>query len=125
MGKTEEVLARHRSQLAALQEAFAPLAAHKHKLDTAAGKHATRTIWAGFGYLIVQAGVIFKLTFYSRFGWDVMEPVAYFITFSVGLGGLLFFQFTHIDYTYPALYGQVRERQPARAPKQPAPSAWC
>ncbi len=45
-----------------------------------------------------------KLTFFSRFGWDVMEPICYFMTFYTGVGGLLFFQYNKIEYTYPALF---------------------
>ena len=46
-----------------------------------------------------------------RFGWDVMEPICYFITFYVGVGSLMFFQLNRIEFSYPALYSALVQKK--------------
>ena len=72
----------------------------------------TRFVLTGvLGYLLFQAGAIFKLTFFSRFGWDVMEPITYFITFGTGLFGYIFFTYNKLEYSYPAFAALITRRK--------------
>jgi hypothetical protein len=99
IGTTEEIIKHKRQQLEWFRKELAPYLVSKQQIDLRATKFASRVIWGGFTYLLAQSAMIAKLTFFSRFGWDVMEPICYFITFYVGVGGLLFFQFNRIEVT--------------------------
>ncbi len=42
-------------------------------------RRRTRTyLWAGLGFLVVQWGVLARLTFWEL-SWDVIEPITYFL----------------------------------------------
>jgi hypothetical protein len=162
-----DILEKKQSHLAELRTDIAPFVRLKRQIDNKAARHATRVIWVGVGitqymhqveytatmmlmkvylyiystaYLFLQSAMVAKLTFFSRFGWDVMEPVTYFITFYTGLGGtgslvyihthtyiythllvlpslpvgLLFFQLNKIEFSYPALYSALLQRKKTR-----------
>lgn len=80
-------------------------------LDAAAARHTRRVMSSILIYLLLQAGVVAKLTFFSRFGWDVMEPVTYFITFGISLVGLTFFTWNRLEFSYPALAALIARRR--------------
>ncbi|CAL9036893.1 calcium uniporter protein 6, mitochondrial [Musa acuminata AAA Group] len=81
-----------REELKQLQE-------KKQEIDMLAHKQVRRILWLGLGFLIVQIGLFFRLTFWE-FSWDVMEPIAFFATTAGILCGYAYFLFTSRDPTY-------------------------
>ncbi len=110
-GTTHDLLAEHTRELGELEAQLAPYDDAKEDIDAEAYSHTKILVWSSLAYLVAQSVVVFKLTFFSRFGWDVMEPICYFITFYTGIAGLLFFQFFRVDYTYPAAFARLLQRR--------------
>lgn len=51
-----------------------------------------------------------RLTWFD-YSWDVMEPIAYFLSFGTGILGYFFYIVTRQDYTYEALSGLTTTRR--------------
>ncbi|KAI5069234.1 hypothetical protein GOP47_0015535 [Adiantum capillus-veneris] len=81
-----------------LQE-ICTLKEEKKDIDKLASKYSRRILWLGFGYLTLQMLLIFRLTFWDL-SWDVMEPIAYFVTNITLLVGYAFFMITSKHPTY-------------------------
>ncbi|MCO5586229.1 hypothetical protein L7F22_040168 [Adiantum nelumboides] len=71
----------------------------KKDIDKDAYKYSRRILWLGFAYLTLQMLLIFRLTFWDL-SWDVMEPIAYFVTNITLLLGYAFFMITSKHPTY-------------------------
>jgi hypothetical protein len=71
----------------------------KAEIDRLAHKHVRRYLWGGLGLLTLQAAVLFRLT-YWELSWDVIEPVAFFVTSSGLLASYTYFLFTARDPSY-------------------------
>ncbi|MCO5607860.1 hypothetical protein L7F22_062062 [Adiantum nelumboides] len=71
----------------------------KNNIDKLAYKYSRRILWLGFAYLTLQMLLIFRLTFWDL-SWDVMEPIAYFVTNTTLLLGYAFFMATSKHPTY-------------------------
>ncbi len=113
-GRTAEVIAEKTAELSKVLTELARLELIKRPLDAKAARHTKRVLTIALVYLLAQAGTIAKLTFFSRFGWDVMEPITYFLTFGTAILGLAFFQFHKIEYSYPALAAMLTQRKAAQ-----------
>lgn len=90
-----------REQQSILQE-VSRLTHEKEEIDNLAHKHSRRVLWLGLGYFTLQTTLIFRLTFWDL-SWDVMEPIAYFVTTISLLVGYVFFMATSKDPTYQDL----------------------
>ena len=73
--ETQDLIDSHEDDLAQLEAKIAPLNDVKSAIDDAAYRKTKLIVWGALGYLFAQSVVVFKLTFFSRFGWDVMEPI--------------------------------------------------
>lgn len=78
------------------------LVEEKEKIDVLAHKQVRRILWIGLGLGVVQVGLFFRLTFWE-FSWDVMEPIAFFVTATSIVVGYAYFLFTARDPTYQDL----------------------
>ncbi len=78
VGTTEECLIEKQELLGRLIKELSELRSIQAPLDVKAANYTKRVLTGVFLYLISQATLIAKLTFFSRFGWDVMEPVCLF-----------------------------------------------
>ncbi|PIN14657.1 hypothetical protein CDL12_12714 [Handroanthus impetiginosus] len=74
----------------------------KEEIDTFAHKQVRRILWTGLGLSVVQVGLFFRLTFWE-FSWDVMEPIAFFMTTTGIVIGYAYFLFTSRDPSYQDL----------------------
>jgi len=83
-----------------------PLEQVKAGIDRKALEYATRSLSLGFGLLIVQFGFLFRLVWFDL-GWDVMEPVAYFIGFGTTIGCYVCYSFTGRDSAFPDLWSFI------------------
>jgi len=117
-GKTKDVIAKKQAKLNETLTELAKMERDKRPLDAKAARHTKRVLTVGLLYLLSQAGVIAKLTFFSRFGWDVMEPITYFITFGTAVMGFMFFQYHKIEYSYPALAALLTRRRASKLYKR-------
>ncbi|KAL6967868.1 hypothetical protein U1Q18_033678 [Sarracenia purpurea var. burkii] len=85
----------------------------KKEIDMLAHKHVRRILWSGLGFLVVQVGLFFRLTFWE-FSWDIMEPITFFTTTTGIIIGYAYFMFTSRDPTYQDLMQRLflsRQRQ--------------
>lgn len=110
-GTTRDLIRNAEAQLERLERSITEMEATKAPLDAKAARHVRRVMSGLLGYLLLQAGVVAKLTFYSRFGWDIMEPITYFLTFGISLVGLIFFTWNRLEFSYPALAALVARRK--------------
>ena len=86
-------------QLQSLLQEVSLLEEEKKEIDRLADKHSRRVLWCGFGYFAMQTALIFRLTFWEL-SWDVMEPIAYFVTTFNLLVGYAFFMVTSREPNY-------------------------
>jgi len=117
-GKTLDLIIKAETDLNRLNAEIEELEKRKAPLDAAAGRYTRRVMSGLLGYLLLQAAVVAKLTFFSRFGWDIMEPVTYFITFGISLVGLSFFTWNRLEFSYPALAALIARRKAVRLYKK-------
>lgn len=110
-GKTSEIIGTKSKVLHETLQQLGLMETEKRPLDAKAARHTKRVLTFALFYLLSQATVIAKLTFFSRFGWDVMEPITYFITFGTAVMGFVFFQYHKIEYSYPALAALLTQRK--------------
>ena len=109
-----EVVAAKTAELKVLQARVAALLEARRPLAQGAERSARRAFWSLAGALVAHAAVLVKLIFFSRFGWDTLEPVTYFITLEAGTS-LLCFQSLGIDFTYEALHAALVGRYMRKA----------
>jgi len=114
VGETRANIDAKLARMAELGQEIEALEQIKAPMDKKAAAHAGRVMKSIFAYLFLQVGVVVKLTFFSRFGWDVMEPITYLLTFSTSLFGLAYFTWNKLEFTYPALAGQLAKRRALR-----------
>eukprot|EP00160_Parvularia_atlantis_P018764 Unigene7095_Nuclearia_a/m.21736 Unigene7095_Nuclearia_a/g.21736 ORF Unigene7095_Nuclearia_a/g.21736 Unigene7095_Nuclearia_a/m.21736 type:complete len:272 (-) Unigene7095_Nuclearia_a:92-907(-) len=88
---------------------------HELKLvcDRAAQAHGNRLMWLGLVGLCAQWGLMMRLTWYE-YSWDVMEPIAYFLSFGTGILGYIFYIATRKEYTFENLGGVTVTRRQRR-----------
>ncbi|KAL9320182.1 hypothetical protein ACSQ67_012021 [Phaseolus vulgaris] len=85
-----------------IREELKSLQDKKEEIDVLAHKQVRRVLWSGLGFIIVTAGLFFRLTFWE-FSWDVMEPIAFFTTTTGLVIGYAYFLITSRDPTYQDL----------------------
>ncbi|RAL42286.1 hypothetical protein DM860_012069 [Cuscuta australis] len=78
----------------------------KEEIEKLAHKQVRRILWIGMCGTSVQIGFFFRLTFWE-FSWDIMEPVAFFITATGIIIGYAYFLFTSRDPTYQDIYKRL------------------
>jgi hypothetical protein len=105
-----EELANKQQELAKLKAELQPLESQKELLRKRAVRRASTILWAGFGYCVVQAALVARLTWWEL-SWDVMEPVTYMLTFAVVLIGYSYFVLTGTEYTFEGLRRTLERRK--------------
>jgi len=96
----------------ALEAEYIALSKQKEVLDARAHSYANKWVFGCGLYMIAQAGVLARLTWWE-FSWDIMEPVTYFITFSTGIVGWMYFAMTKSEYTYENLRDNLAHQRRA------------
>jgi hypothetical protein len=88
------------------------LAAIRHECDVLAHRGAQRVALCGFGVLVFWWYLVYKLTFGTDLGWDVMEPITYLVSLSTLMGGYLWFLYQNREVSYrSALEFTISNRQ--------------
>ncbi|KAF2707004.1 hypothetical protein K504DRAFT_458468 [Pleomassaria siparia CBS 279.74] len=89
-----------RMRLRKVSEKISDMADVKEECDRLAHKAAQRVALGGFGILLGWWGVVYKLTFGTDLGWDVMEPVTYLVGLSTLIGGYVWFLYHNREVSY-------------------------
>jgi len=105
-----EELAKKQQELVTLKAELQPLQSQKDALISRSESRAKTIMWAGFGYCVVQAALVARLTWWEL-SWDVMEPVTYMLTFAVVLLGYSYFVLTGTEYTFEGLRRTLERRK--------------
>nr|CAG4710505.1 unnamed protein product [Naegleria fowleri] len=95
----EQEVEMRKDRLLQLEKELIPLRRVKEDCDKLAAKSVNRLLWGGFVYLVTQASILAKMTWID-YGWDVVEPITYFVTFSTATLGYIYFNFLKRDYSY-------------------------
>ena len=90
------------------------LAALKRECDMAAHRGAQRVAMAGAGLLVGYWYIVYRLTFETELGWDVMEPVTYLVGLSCLIGGYLWFLYHNREVSYRAAMNLTISRRRAK-----------
>ncbi|EFA81133.1 severin kinase [Heterostelium album PN500] len=105
-----QLIENKKNEIKILEDRIRPLDDIKSIIDTKSKKSAHRVIWLGLGYLVAQAAIIGRLTWWEL-SWDIMEPVTYFVSFGTVLIGYIYFTFTKTEYTFEALNNNLFRRK--------------
>ncbi|XP_051197624.1 uncharacterized protein [Lolium perenne] len=81
------------------KEEFELLKKKKEEIDRQAHKQVKRILWSGLLFLQTTLGLTFRFTFWE-FSWDVIAPVAFFVTSSDLLVGYAYFLVTLRKLSY-------------------------
>lgn len=101
-----------RQRLRRTSKKIASLASIKEECDKAAHRGAQRIAMGGCGVLVLYWYVVYRLTFETDLGWDVMEPVTYLVGLSTLIGGYMWFLWHNREVSYrQALNITVSARQ--------------
>ncbi|KAH7135963.1 hypothetical protein B0J11DRAFT_519616 [Dendryphion nanum] len=101
-----------RQRLRKRSREISSLAEIKKECDELAHRGAKRVAMGGFAVLIGWWGVVFKLTFGTDLGWDVMEPVTYLVGLSTLIGGYVWFLWHNREVSYrSAMNFTISKRQ--------------
>ena len=88
------------------------LASIKTECDELAHKGAQRVAQGGFAILVGWWYLVYRLTFETELGWDVMEPVTYLVGLSTFIGGYMWFLYHNREVSYrSAMNFTVSRRQ--------------
>lgn len=89
-----------RQRLRTTSKQLAGMAVIKKECDLAAHKAGQRVAMAGCGILVGYWYVVYRLTFETDLGWDVMEPVTYLVGLSTLIGGYMWFLYHNREVSY-------------------------
>ncbi|KIW89169.1 uncharacterized protein Z519_10021 [Cladophialophora bantiana CBS 173.52] len=103
-----------RQRLRRISKKIADLAAIKHECDVAAHKSGQRIALGGCGVLIGYWYVVYRLTFETDLGWDVMEPVTYLVGMGSIIGGYMWFLYHNREVSYRSAMNLTISRRQSR-----------
>lgn len=89
-----------RERLRRISDRIGKIAEIKHECDKLAHRGGQRVALAGFGVLASWWLLVYKLTFGTSLGWDVMEPITYLASLSTLMGGYLWFLYHNREISY-------------------------
>ncbi|KAF2471843.1 uncharacterized protein BDR25DRAFT_324943 [Lindgomyces ingoldianus] len=89
-----------RMRLRKTSRKISSIAEIKKECDRLAHKGAQRVAMAGFGVLCGWWYLVYRLTFETDLGWDVMEPVTYLVGLSTLIGGYVWFLYHNREVSY-------------------------
>lgn len=101
-----------RQRLRRTSRKISDMAAIKKECDSAAHKSGQRVAMAGCGILIGYWYLVYRFTFETDLGWDIMEPITYLTSLSCFIGGYMWFLYHNREVSYrSALNITVNRRQ--------------
>ncbi|RPA83313.1 DUF607-domain-containing protein [Ascobolus immersus RN42] len=103
-----------RRRLSRITTEIDALAAIKKECDALAHRGAQRLALSGFGILVCWWGAVFKFSFFSELGWDVMEPVTYLVGLTTVISGYLWFLYHNREVSYRSMLNITITRRQAK-----------
>ncbi|EXJ60112.1 hypothetical protein A1O7_04264 [Cladophialophora yegresii CBS 114405] len=103
-----------RQRLRRTARQIAELAKIKQECDAAAHRSGQRIAMGGCGLLIGYWYLVYRLTFETDLGWDVMEPVTYLVGLSTLIGGYLWFLYHNREVSYRSALNLTVSRRQSR-----------
>jgi len=101
-----------RMRLRKTAKRIAGMADIKAECDELAQRGAKRVAQGGFAVLVGWWYLVYRLTFETELGWDVMEPVTYLVGLSTLIGGYMWFLYHNREVSYrSAMNFTVSKRQ--------------
>lgn len=101
-----------RQRLRRMASTLSDMASLKNECDKAAHKTGQRIAMAGCGALVGYWYLVYRLTFETDLGWDVMEPVTYLVGLSTLICGYMWFLYHNREVSYrSALNLTISRRQ--------------
>lgn len=101
-----------RMRLRKVSKQLKTMAIVKEECDALAHRGAQRVAIGGFGVLVFWWYIVYRLTFETDLGWDIMEPVTYLASLSTLMGGYLWFLYHNREVSYrSALDFTINRRQ--------------
>ena len=89
-----------RMRLSKTAKQISQMADIKNECDKLAHKGAQRVAQGGFAILVGWWYLVYRLTFETELGWDVMEPVTYLVGLSTLIGGYMWFLYHNREVSY-------------------------
>jgi calcium uniporter protein, mitochondrial len=90
------------------------LSAIKRECDALAHKSAQRIAVSGFLVLLGWWICVFRYTFLTDLGWDVMEPVTYLVGLTTVISGYLWFLYHNREVSYRSMLNITITRRQAK-----------
>jgi calcium uniporter protein, mitochondrial len=103
-----------RQRLRRTAKKISDMASIKQECDTAAHRSGQRIALGGCGILIGYWYLVYRLTFETDLGWDVMEPVTYLVGLSTLIGGYLWFLYHNREVSYRSALNLTVSRRQSR-----------
>lgn len=101
-----------RMRLRKIARQISSMADLKQECDKLAHRGAQRVAQGGFAILVGWWYLVYRLTFETDLGWDVMEPVTYLVGLSTLIGGYMWFLYHNREVSYrSAMNFTVSRRQ--------------
>ena len=103
-----------RMRLRKIGRRISTMADVKKDCDKIAQRTAKRMAQAGFAALVGWWYVVYRLTFETDLGWDVMEPVTYLVGLSTLIGGYMWFLWHNREVSYRAAMSLTVSRKQSK-----------
>ena len=101
-----------RQRLRNTSKKISDMASIKKECDAAAHRAGQRLALSGCGILVAYWYTVYRLTFETNLGWEVMEPVTYLVGLSTLIGGYMWFLYHNREVSYrSALNLTISKRQ--------------
>lgn len=107
-----------RMRLRGLSRKISSMASLKRECDAIAHRSAQRVALGGFGILCGWWYVVYRLTFETDLGWDVMEPVTYLVGLSTLIGGYIWFLWHNREVSYKSAMNLTISRRQSKLYEQ-------
>ncbi len=110
---TSRKKAAARQRVEELQREIATMTKTKDLIDAKVLRASTTFLFANFAFLTAQFGLLFQWVFFT-FDWNLVEPVTYFLGYTVVWAGLVFYCQTGRSFTYDDIVAVLEERKKAK-----------
>lgn len=107
-----------RQRLRRMASKISDMASLKSECDKAAHRTGQRIAMSGCGALIGYWYLVYRLTFETDLGWDVMEPVTYLVGLSTLIGGYMWFLYHNREVSYRSALNLTISRRQSRLYEQ-------